>query len=108
MSLDFPLSQVSQQGLGGQGKRNIYFRGTRKQRQHLRGTRGTKTILGNRKHKKTSLGFGEQEEKSMFQGNKSTSIPMEGPYKFKGHRLEVKLYYISSTKDCSCLIKQCR
>ena len=42
-------------GLGEQGNKALYFRGTRKQKSKTEGIRGTKAILGNREHRKSIL-----------------------------------------------------
>ena len=60
-------------GLGEQGNKAIYFRGTRKQKSVTEGNKCTKAILGNREHRKSRFWFWETRKMPFFfsreQGN---------------------------------------
>ena len=63
-------------GLGEQGNKCIYFRGTMEHRFINEGNRGTKAGLGNKEHRRSRFWFSGTGEKSdSFQGNKRTGTP---------------------------------
>ena len=62
-----------------QGKKAIYFRGTREQKYKTEGNRATKAILGNRAQKIKIFIMGNKGKcLFMFQGNKGTGSLWEG------------------------------
>ena len=59
-------------GLGEQGNKCIYFRGTMEHRFINEGNRGTKAGLGNKEHMRSRFWFSGTGEKSdSFQGNEN-------------------------------------
>ena len=52
-------------GLGEQGRKVIYFRGTREQKSKTEGNRGTKAVLGNREHRKSRFWFWKKRKNAV-------------------------------------------
>ena len=65
-------------GLGEQGNKANYFRGTREQKSKTEGNRGTKAILGKWEHRKSRFWFwGTRENANFFRGTKE-QVPALG------------------------------
>ena len=71
-------------GLGEQGNKGIYSRGTGEQRPNFEKNRGTKTIYGNREHRKNKFSIlGEQGNKPIyFRGKKNRYPPGRASFLF--------------------------